>query len=82
MIEVVVGTVAADRSHQGLSRRGHDVNLIAKFSIFSFSFLSPSQPASQPTGMTKSVEDLVVPAGWQAESGERKEEKKLKLTLD
>jgi hypothetical protein len=80
MIEVVVGTVAADRSHQGLSRRGHDVNLIAKFSIFSFSFLSPSQPASQPASRNDKVSH--VPAGWQAESGERKEEKKLKLTPD
>ncbi len=38
MVEIVVGAVAADHSHQRLARRGHNVNLVL---IFSVVFLRP-----------------------------------------
>jgi hypothetical protein len=34
MVEIVVGAVAADHSHQRLARRGHNVNLAGKVSNF------------------------------------------------
>jgi len=40
MVEIVVGAVAADHSHQLLARRGNNVNLAGKFFFFSLESFS------------------------------------------
>ena len=50
MVEIVVGAVAADHSHQLLARRGNNVNLAGK----GFNFFSPLESFSGQKKETKS----------------------------
>ena len=81
MVEIVVGAVAADHSHQLLARRGNNVNLAcAMFQIFSPLNLFPAAKETKSSRPVQPKKLSVGPVGRNnVTPGRQKGRKKIKL---